>query len=155
MEGERELARKLQAGAKKTKTRTPTITAVYITSIVLAVFTHSSSSDVIAIGEWVGRGIVDAACCVTVTVTQLAREAIACGAIAPRFVIVEWCTLFAVISLGVVYTLTDGVDRCTAATRMSIARTPAIKSRVMIGQCETLERCISLELRLSVSDLVL
>lgn len=112
---------------QKTKTRTPTITAVYITSIVLAVFTHSSSSDVVAIGEWVGRGIVDAAYCMTVTVTQLAREAIARGAIAPWFVIVECRTPFTVVSLSIVHTLTDGVYRCTTAARVSIARTPAIK----------------------------
>ena len=63
----------------------------------------------------------------TVTITQLAREAIARGAVAPWFVIVEWRTPLAVISLCVMHALTDRVDGCTTTTRVSITRTPAIK----------------------------
>ena len=130
MKGERgsQLAKSHKLVKNQTRVTNSTITAARLyTCVVLAVLTHSTSSDVIAIGKWIGRGIVVAACCMTVTITQLAREAIARGAVAPWFVIVEWRTPLAVISLCVMHALTDRVDGWTTTTRVSITRTPAIK----------------------------
>ncbi len=78
-----------------------------LTSIVLAVITHSSPSHLIAIGERVHAGVVVTASGVVVTVTGLAGEGIICGAISPRLVVVEGQAYLTVVSLSVVQAVTD------------------------------------------------
>lgn len=76
--------------------------APLLTSIVLAVVTHSTPSHLIAIRKRVHIGIVVTASSVVVTVARLAREGIVGCPVPPRLVVVEGQTSLAVVSLGVV-----------------------------------------------------
>ena len=76
--------------------------AQLLTSVVLAVVTHSSPSHLIAIREWVHAGIVVTASGVVVAVTRLARKGIVGGTVSPWLVIVEGQALLTVVSFSVV-----------------------------------------------------
>ena len=57
--------------------------------VVLAIDANPAPSQIVAVGKWVDRRVVEAAVCMVVAVAGFAGEAIAGGAIAPRLVIVE------------------------------------------------------------------
>ena len=97
-----------------------------LTSIILTFDTHTSTSNIIAAGGRIHCLIVVTATSMIVTITQLARECIARGPIAPWLVVVKRKTALTVWPLRVVYALTSGVDLRTTATRVAIAGTPVV-----------------------------
>ena len=95
-----------------------------LTRVVLAVVAHTSTSHLIAVGEWIHTGIIVTASGMVVTVTRLAGEGVVRCTVSPWLVVVEGKTSLTVVSLRVVQAITDGVNVVTTAAGMAIASTP-------------------------------
>ena len=105
--------------------RSTKVLIFWLTSVILAVVTHPTSTNLIAVRERVDSRLIVAPGSMVITVARLARVGIIGGTVSPRLVVVERKTSLTVKSLRVVHTVTYRVNIGTTATGMTVASTPA------------------------------